>query len=197
MYTPGNIPVYTAAFSGAIAGMAAGGRSPSDTVVTDYETLTPYAAAYAQELDTNWDSGTASTLDVECIASSSAGAFAGRVPSSVTPSDYVDLAEAVIAITLASRTYFASQSIVPPAYNSGTVGPTGATGATGATGVTGATGAGITGSTGATGATGVTGATGATGVTGATGATGVTGVTGVTGATGATGGTGPTGPTGP
>lgn len=192
--SPQNKTVYTAAYAGAIAGIAASQRTPTDTVSTDLPTVgeASLAGAWAQELDAQWGTAAPSTLDVLSIEECSAAVFIGSCPPAVQPflsaANWSTPVAAVIAIVKAGEAYFASQGITPDAWPSGGGGTTGATGPTGATGASG------TGPTGATGA-GVTGPTGATGVS-VTGSTGPTGSTGATGS-GTTGNTGPTGPTGP
>ena len=185
-YSPKNKTTYTAAYAGAIAGIAASQRTPTDEVATDPPLVgnSDIAGAWAQELDTQWGAAAPSTLDVIAIEECSAAVFIGSSPPIeapfATPSNWSAPVSSVIAIVKASENYFAGQGITPDAWPSGN-GGTGTTGATGATGSTGATGPG----SGTTGATGATGATGSTGPTGATGS----GATGPTGPTGALGGT--------
>lgn len=183
-YTPQNKTVYTAAYAGAIAGIAASQRTPTDSVPTDTPTVgeAALAGAWAEELDTQWAGASSSTLDVLSIEECSAAVFIGNCPPAVqpftTPSNWSVPVAAVIAIVKAGEAYFTSQGVTPDPWptgggGSGTTGPTGPTGHTGSTGPTGTTGAGATGPTGATGS-GSTGPTGPTGSTGATGAGGGT-----------------------
>jgi hypothetical protein len=199
-YSPQNKTVYTAAYAGALAGIAASQRTPTDEVATDPPLVgnSDVAGAWAQELDTQWAGVTPSTLDVIAIEECSAAVFIGSCPPLeapfTVPSNWSATVLAVIAIVKAGENYFAAMGIAPDPWPSGngstgTTGPTGPTGpgvgATGPTGSTGATGPGV-GATGPTGATGGIGPTGATGHTGATGS-GATGTTGATGATGSGG----------
>ena len=203
MTFPNNTNTYSAAFSGALSGMVAGGVAPADPVSANYTAYTDIAGAYATEVDAQWGAGSATALDIGLINECSRLAFSARTsaPSTVTASEFATLTAAVIAVVVNARAFYAANTITPPAFNGSATGPAGATGVspTGATGGTGSAGsaghAGTTGATGGTGRTGGAGGTGATGATSATGATGATGVTGATGATGATGGTGPTGAT--
>ena len=192
IYSPQNKTVYTAAYAGAVAGIAASQRTPTDPLSTDPPTVgeASLAGAWAQELDTQWAGESSSTLDVLAIEECSAAVFIGSSPPAVepflTPSNWAVPVAAVIAIVKAGEAYFTSQGITPDPWptgsgGSGTTGPTGPTGLTGPTGHTGSTGP--TGATGA-GATGPTGATGS-GTTGPTGPTGNTGATGAGGATAA------------
>jgi hypothetical protein len=205
-YTPQNKTVFTAAYAGALAGIAAAEKTPSDPVPTDPAVVgsATVAGAYAQAFDAAWGAVVPNELQVLSIEECSAAVFIGQTPTPplppfTLPSNWTSLCEALIAIVTAGSNYFTAQGVTPDPWSVGASGGTGATGATGATGTgpTGATGAtGSTGPTGATAATGATGATGASG-TGPTGSTGATGAIGSTGATGTIGATGSTGATGP
>ena len=187
-YPPQNKTVYTAAYAGAIAGIAASQRTPTDELASDPPVVgdADIAGAWAQEFDTQWGTVAPSTLDVLSIEECSAAVFIGNCPPPTSPflapSNWTGPVLAVIAIVKSGEAYFASQGVTPDPWPSGG-GGSGTTGATGPTGATGATGTGITGATG-TGSAGPTGATGPTG-TGITGATGPTGPTGGAAATAA------------
>jgi hypothetical protein len=220
MYTPINSVIFTAAYTGALAGMVTAGRYISNPLPADYDELAIVAGAYAQAYDQAWDDASnPCQFEVEAAEALAEATFQDRqpilVPATALETTWLSLAEAIIAVVLAGELYFTAQGIVCPPWPTGGPGSTGPTGASGPTGpsstgptgpsVTGPTGLGSTGPTGpnSTGPTGpsVTGPTGpsVTGPTGAspTGPTGpsVTGPTGpsVTGPTGAS----PTGPTGP
>lgn len=198
-YTPFNVDVYTAAYSGALAGIVAAERQPENTVSADYDTFQHVAGAFAAAVDTLWNTSGVNALVIEVIEESSEGVWENQgavnnIAPFNLPATYTALATAVLANVQSALTYYAGQGITPPPWDPG--GPAGATGATGPIGATGATGAGVTGATGVAGPTGVSGATGVVGVTGATGVTGVVGVTGATGVVGVTGATGSSGTTG-
>lgn len=134
-YTPNNINVYIAAYSGAVAGMGASNRFPRDSVAGDYVNLTKTAGAYAQQFDTLWGANNATTLDVDNITQLTAAAWESRAPQSTNPADFALLCGALIAMVTQSETYFAGQGIPPyvpaPAAAGGTlVFKPGATGAT-------------------------------------------------------------------
>src|ERR1700675_703021 len=217
-YTPNNKAVFTAAYSGDLAGFGAWQRTPTDVHPGDPELVgtAEVAGAFAQAFDTIWGLDPANELDIFSIEQCSAAAFIGEAPPATAPftdpSNWTSLCLALIAIVTAVQNYFAAQGITPDPWRpgggtggggTGGTGATGATGAAGAAGATGATGGGATGSTGNSGATGSTGRTGASGRTvntgsAATGSTGNTGASGNTGNTGsaATGNTGNTGASG-
>ena len=81
-YSPKNKTTYTAAYAGAIAGIAASQRTPTDEVATDLPLVgnSDIAGAWAQELDTQWGAAAPSTLDVIAIEECSAAVFIGSSP---------------------------------------------------------------------------------------------------------------------
>ena len=203
-YTPINLTVYTAAYSGAIAGLAGSSRWLQDSVEADYAGFVTIAGTFAKGFDEAWeispDTNPPDTLQVFVIEKTCKAVWESRYTSvnvtTLNAATFTQLAESIISIVLASESYFTLQGITPDPWPSGgggggATGATGPVGLVGSTGATGPAGAGATGATGA-GATGATGA-GATGAIGATGATG-SGATGATGASGATGAPGPAPP---
>jgi len=119
-YTPINIGVYVAAYSGAIAGMTTSGWL-TDSNQSDYALVTSIASSYAQEFDTVWNnSATLNTLEQQCITAIVSNIFIGRAPGPLndpifqTPSNWTINVTACKAIVLESDAFFASQGIVPP-----------------------------------------------------------------------------------
>ncbi len=112
-YTPLNSNVFIAAFAGALAGIAVAGKVLSDTTATDYAGVVNVAGAYAQSFDTAWGTTAATTLDVQAIQEESEATWADRTPSSVTPSSYTSLCQALIATIQQAETYLTAQGIVP------------------------------------------------------------------------------------
>ena len=112
-YTPNNINVYIAAFSGAVAGMGASNRFPRDNVASDYASLVSTAGAYAQQFDTMWGANNATSLDIDNITQLTAAAWESRAPNSTKPTDFAILCGALIAMVQQSETYFAGQGIPP------------------------------------------------------------------------------------
>jgi hypothetical protein len=183
-YTPINLTVYTAAYSGAISGLVGSSRWLEDKAVADYAGFTQIAGAFATEFDTAWetnpDTNPPNTLQVFVIEKTCKAVWESRDTlanaTTTNSSTFATICESVIALVLASENYFTEQGITPAVWPSGSgSGATGATGPIGATGAQGATGPG-SGATGATGPIGTTGTTGATGPLGATGATGPNGI---------------------
>jgi hypothetical protein len=136
MYTPNNLFIFQAAFAGALAGMGASNRVPTDTIPTDPVNigLTMVAGAFAQAYDTAWGSAVPSSLDVESTEDVCQSAWWGRSPqafisANLSPANFTQLADALIAIVDAGDEYFAAQGITPAPLplpsSSGTVVPAG------------------------------------------------------------------------
>lgn len=113
-YTPVNLSVFIAAYTGALAGMACDGRNPTSTLPTDYLSQTTVAGAFAQEFDTNY-LGVTHTAQVEAIKQICQSAWAGRLPLNQalfnSPGTYLPLCSALFAIVNELTVYFASQGI--------------------------------------------------------------------------------------
>ena len=118
-YVPLNPNVFSTALAGALAGMAAAGRNPTDADSSDYADNASAAGAFAEEFDTQWGVTTATMLDILVMNNEITGAFAGRSLSDAVTGDYSVLSAALIAIVLAARTFVAGQGITPPAWNNG------------------------------------------------------------------------------
>jgi hypothetical protein len=225
-YTPNDVLVYTAAYSGVISGFAASGRIILDPVVADYGNYAVIAGSFAASFDEAWeinpDTDPPDTLEVFIIEKACKAVWENRftelTSETLDPATFTTICNAIIALIIAGEGYFEGQGITPPPWGGG-----GGTGTV--TSVSGGLGIEITGdptvdptvvNTGVlaiTAGTNITlggtaqdpiinasggGATGATGPTGSTGSLGATGATGagVTGATGANGATGSLGATG-
>jgi hypothetical protein len=124
VYTPNNVDVYTAAYSGAMAGMAIGGRSNTATAPSKYRIQGMQAGAFAQSFDTAYGATSYTQLTIELIFLGGYGTFDGRQPdpgnpNSFLPSTYTPQAEAIIAVIEESDIYFDEQGITPNAWNSG------------------------------------------------------------------------------
>ena len=133
-YIPQNLMVFTAAFSGAIAGMGASDRNPSDPNPADYDGLATVAGAFAQSFDTEWALSPTSELDLETIQEITEVVWQDRAPQATAPvlnpdnftwstnvasaqtnpNTYTDLCRALIAIVRSGEAYFTSQGIIPP-----------------------------------------------------------------------------------
>lgn len=124
-YVPINVYAYTAAYSGAIAGMAVTGWIV-DPLSTDYAQVTVIAGAFAQEFDTLWNSATQLTfLEMQATQSIVAQEFSLRGPGPLAsgvfslPSSWTKPAAACAALVLQSDTFFAGLGIVPPSPSTG------------------------------------------------------------------------------
>lgn len=75
-YTPLNVNVYAAAFSGAMAGLGVPtGAFITDPVGGDYANVALVAAAFSQAVDTAWTASPANAYDVSAIANASSNLF--------------------------------------------------------------------------------------------------------------------------
>ena len=119
MYSPLNPNVFASCLAAATAGMAAGGRVPSDPDPDDYAGITADAGTFAQEMDTQWGTTVASMLDILTIQDAVFGAFSGRTSLDLDVTDYESLAAAIVGIAVANKDYAAAQGITPPAWNNG------------------------------------------------------------------------------
>ena len=119
-YSPINTKVFTAAYAGAIAGMAVSGWI-TDPTSADYSNATIIAGAFAQSFDTIWnDSAALNSLELAAITAIVQTDFNGRGPGPFnsptyqSPSNWNSAAAACIALVLECDIYFAGQGITPP-----------------------------------------------------------------------------------
>lgn len=115
-YTPINIPVYIAAYCGALAGMGASNRVPSSPDSVSYDALADEASGFAQAFDTVWnDASYASDLQSQAIQSLCQSAWQERTPPNSalfeTTGPYTTLATALIAMVVAADENFSGNSI--------------------------------------------------------------------------------------
>lgn len=115
MYVPNNLAMFTAAFAGALAGMGASDRYPSETNPLDYAGLTNVAGAFAQSFDTQWAATPSSTLTVETAQQLCEVVWQEKQPLDVAPfnlpSNYTGLTNALVAMINASTAYYAAEGI--------------------------------------------------------------------------------------
>ena len=119
-YTPINTAAFTAAYAGAIAGMAVSGWI-TDQTSADYALVTDIAGAFAESFDTIWDSSAPlNDLELAAITAIVQTDFNGRGPGPWADpqfqkvSNWNQAAGACIALVLESDIWFAGQGIVPP-----------------------------------------------------------------------------------
>lgn len=116
-YTPINIPVYTAAFSGALSGMGASGRILTSADSSSYSNLAQIAGAYAQEFDTLWnDATTANSFVLEAVQDLTSSSWIDRSPGTanqIEPSTHAPLCQSIIAVIVAANGYLSDQGITP------------------------------------------------------------------------------------
>src|SRR5271157_3313138 len=123
-FVPENPVIFTAAYSGAIAGMAASGRYVQNSSESAFGGLSTLAGAFAQAFDAAWASAAApSQLEVQAVEAACEGALQDRQPvfnqQSLLPAMWAPLAGAVAALVRAGDAYFLSQGIVSPVWPSG------------------------------------------------------------------------------
>ena len=116
-YTPQNVSIFVAAFTGALAGMGVSNRVPSDAVSSDYAGLASVAGAYAQSFDTAWGATVPSSFDTAAVRDCSLDVWQDRAPQAVapflTPATYTAQCQALIAIIQAGETYLGANAISP------------------------------------------------------------------------------------
>lgn len=123
-YTPNNVNVYTAAFTGCVGGMIANRRITNSQTVA-YADVARVADAWAQAVDGLWV-GTPTLLDIDNIAELSEAEFVLRFPNpkvepaSVIPATYSPVALAVMAVMQAAQNRYAAEGITPPPLPGGT-----------------------------------------------------------------------------
>lgn len=118
-YTPINLRMYLAAYSGALAGMNASDRIPKNPNASFYTLNAAVAGAWAASFDTLWNDATDPTvLEVQSVQECSESTWQQRAPqpsvSTLTPSSYDEQTAAIVALIQAADAYMASQGIVPP-----------------------------------------------------------------------------------
>lgn len=113
-YTPNNVSVYVAAFSGAVAAMTMSDRVITSTDTAAYNAQVNAAGAFAQSFDAQWGLRATSTLDLNAITQAASQSYILRTPNSVNLGDYSRLVSAIIAAITSVEGYFAQQGIVPP-----------------------------------------------------------------------------------
>lgn len=118
-YSPINAQLFFAAYAGALAGMAASERVPLNSAISQAGVAT-IAGAYAQSFDTQWNSSTTlDALQVRTIEQLSQATWQTRAPqpgqvTTLQPSNYTTLVNALITIVNAGEAYTTSQGITPP-----------------------------------------------------------------------------------
>jgi hypothetical protein len=122
-YVPVNLQMFCAAYAGALAGMGASDRVPTDNLPADYAGLASVAGAFAQSFDTEWALSPTTSLDLQCAQELCEVAWQDRAPQAVppnlTPANWTSLTQALIAMIKAGDAYFAGLGIVPPPVGGG------------------------------------------------------------------------------
>jgi hypothetical protein len=117
-YIVQNPNVFTAAFSGALAGMGVSGRVNVDANSARYAGLVAVANAFAEEMDTLWGATSVATLEVETFQEASESLWQGRapIPSGITlnPLTWQAECQAIIAIVEEALAWYASQGYPNP-----------------------------------------------------------------------------------
>jgi len=120
MFTPINPLAFSAAYSGAVSGMAIAGWI-TDPNAIDYALVTSIAGAFAQAFDGVWNNATPlNALEFQNINSACAAEFEGRGPGPLNnpsfqlPAFWNVPAAACAALVLEGDAYFASIGVTPP-----------------------------------------------------------------------------------
>jgi hypothetical protein len=118
-YNPINVAAYTAAFSGAVAGMATSGWI-TDQTSSDYTNVTLIAGAFAQAFDQIWNNATPlNNLEEAAITAIVQTDFRGRGPGPFDsptfqkPNNWTQAAGACAALVLESDIFFTNQGVNP------------------------------------------------------------------------------------
>lgn len=123
-YSPNNLSIFTAAFSGALAGMGVSDRVPTNSG-TIYAGLAQVAGAYAQEFDTTWASPLATEMNIAAVAQMSESAWQQRAPQAdatqTLPATFSQLCAALKAIITAGTTQLTAMGITSPQVVANTV----------------------------------------------------------------------------
>lgn len=126
-YTPVNQDMYLAAYAGALAGMGASQRVPTNTLEASYAGLAVIAGAYAESFDASWnDAAQANTLEIDSAKALSEATWQTRGPTSatvvtLTSTNYDGLTASLCAMIRAAGTYLAGQGITPSNPGGGTL----------------------------------------------------------------------------
>lgn len=111
-YTPNNVNVYNAAFTGCASGIMLY-RKTKQTAPISFQKLMQTSDAVAQAIDTIW-AGTPSQLDVDMIRGQVDAQFAGGFALETSPAFYASLAATIIGLVTAAQNQFAVEGITPP-----------------------------------------------------------------------------------
>jgi len=116
-YVPNSEPIFSAAFTGALAGMATSGRAITDAISTDYDGTAAVAGAWAIAIDTAWGVNPATDVDVGVVQQASLESW-DRTPqvnaAMQDPLSWATQAVAIVSLVISAQTYYAGQGIVPP-----------------------------------------------------------------------------------
>lgn len=117
-YLPNNQSIFLAAFSGALAGMAAGGKVIVDPNSSDYDGLSSVAGAFAQAIDSAWGITDANQAEVDSMEEACESSWQERTPQTVapfnTPTNWSTLATAIVALVRSGNNYLVSQGVISP-----------------------------------------------------------------------------------
>lgn len=118
-YSPNNLTVYTAAMAGAEIGLAVSGRPITSDSGSTYLIASECAEAYAESFDTAWGATSSDTFQVFTILDASEGYFRNRGAKSIVPSDYTEIAFAIITAIGEGEAILASKGVTPAPWPSG------------------------------------------------------------------------------
>lgn len=122
-YVPSNVQIFTAAYSGCLAGMGVSDRVVKDTNAATYANLATVAGAFSKAVDTAWGVRATTLLDIESMQSICEAYWQNRSPlasaDNINPVTHAAAALAIIAIITAGESYFSEEGIAPPSAGAG------------------------------------------------------------------------------
>ncbi len=115
-YSPRNTSIFCAAMAGALAGMAASGRVPTDPSSTSDGNINvaTVAGAFAQGVDSAWGGVPPNSYELQAIQAVSEATWEERQPNGAiakTSQSYTQLALALVAVVKAGSAYLASPAV--------------------------------------------------------------------------------------
>jgi len=111
-YTPKNLDVYSAAFSGALTGLGvSSNKLPTSSSSANYTGMAQTAGDFAQAFDTQWGANIATDMDLAAIKNVSESAWVNRLPTVSSSTAYAGLVGPLVALVQAGAAYNKTQQV--------------------------------------------------------------------------------------